>query len=187
MRRSEPELLSRLRSVIPINMSQVIALTKRDFHNFTTYKSAALMTLAGTLLGVVSWGLSATYRNRAVTYGLFTQYNTDYVSFLVTGIIIANLIMPLGQGVSKGLNPQTLENVLMSGMSTPTFVLGQVLWSYILSVIFLFPQLFVGVYFFGAQLNINYISLGLCYRDFHSSCVFLFDNIYWSEDSHEGK
>jgi ABC-2 type transport system permease protein len=125
-------------------------------HNFTTYKSAAIMTLAGTLFGIASWGFSATFRNVAVP-----QYNTDYVSFLITGIIVANLIMPLGSGVSKGLNPQTIENVLMTGMSTPTFVLGQVMFSYILSVVFLVPQLIVGVYVFGAHLDINYLSLVL--------------------------
>lgn len=101
-----------------------------------------------------SWGFSALYRNVQVT-----QYNTDYVSFLITGIIVSNLIMPLGSGVSKGLNPQTIENVLMVGMSMPTFVLGQVMFSYILSVLFLIPQVIVGVYFFGAHLVINYVSL----------------------------
>ncbi|HZW56805.1 MAG TPA: ABC transporter permease [Nitrososphaerales archaeon] len=156
---------------LPIDLKKIAALTQRDIRNWSTYKTAALTSVLGTLLGVASWGLSTTYRNRAVP-----DYNTDYVSFLITGVIIANLILPLGQGVQKGLNPQTIENILMTGMPTPTFVLGQVMWPYILSVIFLIPQVFIGVYVFHAHLIINYVSLILAVA-ISSAIVFSFSVI----------
>jgi ABC-type multidrug transport system permease subunit len=69
--------------------------------------------------------------------------------------------MPLGQGLAQRLNPWTLETILMSGLRTPTFVLGTVMWSYLLSVLFFIPQMVLGVYFFGAHLSINPISLSV--------------------------
>ncbi len=78
------------------------------------------------------------------------QYNTDYVSFLIVGILVTNLVLPLGSGVQKQLNPWTLETILMTGIKTPTFVLGTSLWTYILSVILFIPQLYLGIYVFGA-------------------------------------
>jgi len=125
----------------------------RDMRNWTTYKTAAITGILGSVLGIASWGLNSTFVNRAVP-----EYNTDYVSFLMTGILISNLILPLGYGVSK-LNPQTIENILMTGMSTPTFVLGGLMWTYVFSMIFFVPQFLIGVYVFGAHLYTNIVSL----------------------------
>ena len=138
----------------PIEFGKVWALTKRDIYNWSTYKSQILTTVAASIIGVASWGVNADYRNIAVP-----QYNTDYVSFLIVGILVTNLILPLGSGVQKQLNPWTLETILMTGIQTPTFVLGTSLWTYILSVVLFVPQLYLGIYAFGAHLVVNYVSL----------------------------
>lgn len=138
----------------PIEVNKVWALTKRDIYNWSTYKSQIITTTVGTLIGVAAWGLNATFRNVTVP-----EYNTDYVSFLIVGILITNLILPLGTGIQKQLNPWTLETILMTGLRTPTFVLGTSLWSYILSVILFIPQIYLGVYVFGAKLSIDFVSL----------------------------
>jgi len=140
----------------PIEFSKVWALTKRDIYNWSTYKSAALTTILGGLLGIAAWGFNATFRNVAVP-----EYNTDYVSFLIVGVIVTNLILPLGTGVQKQLNPYTLETILMTGIRTPTFVLGTSLWTYLISVVVFIPQIFIGVYVFGAHLSVDYISLAV--------------------------
>jgi hypothetical protein len=106
------------------------------------------------LLGIATWGFTATF-NKA----LVSQYNTNYVSFLIIGILVTNLILPLGTGVQKQLNPWTLETILMTGLRTPTFVLGTSLWNYILSVLLFVPEIYIGVTVFNATLVINYISL----------------------------
>lgn len=137
----------------PFEPRKIWALTKRDIHNWTSYKSQAVTFILTSLIGIASWGFNATYRNVPVP-----QYNTDYVSFLVVGILISNLILPLQQGLQRRLNPWTLETILMSGVSTPTFVLGTVMWTYIISVVLLIPQIILGVYFFGAHLAVNLIS-----------------------------
>lgn len=138
----------------PLEFSKVWALTKRDIYNWSTYKSQIFTTLATSIIGVASWGINADYRNVSVP-----QYNTDYVSFLIVGILVTNLVLPLGSGVQKQLNPWTLETILMTGIKTPTFVLGTSLWTYILSVVLFVPQLYLGIYVFGAHLVINYVSL----------------------------
>src|SRR3989454_4454897 len=139
---------------LPIEFDKVWALTRRDMRNWTTYRSQMVTTILAGILGVASWGFNATYRNRAVT-----EYNTDYVSFLIVGILIANLILPLGQGIQQRVNPWTLETTLMTGLRTPTLVLGTVAWTYILSMLLSIPQFIVGVYIFGARLNVNILSL----------------------------
>jgi ABC-2 type transport system permease protein len=138
----------------PIEFGKVWALTKRDIYNWSTYKSQIFTTIISALIGVASWGFNATFRNVAVP-----EYGTDYVSFLIIGILVTNLILPLGSGVQKQLNPMTLETVLMTGLRTPTFVLGTTLWNYILSIILFIPQIIIGVNVFGAHLVINYASL----------------------------
>jgi hypothetical protein len=140
----------------PIEFSKVWALTKRDMYNWSTYKSQAITTVTGGLIGIAAWGLNSTFVNRPVP-----EYNTDYVSFLIVGVLIANLVLPFGSGVQKQLNPWTLETILMTGLRAPTFILGTSLWTYIISVIFFIPQIFIGVYVFGAHLSVNYISLAI--------------------------
>lgn len=138
---------------IPFEPRKIWALTKRDMYSWASYKSQAVTMILTSVIGIASWGYNATYRNVPVP-----QYNTDYVSFLVVGILISNLILPLQQGLQRRINPWTLETILMSGVRTPTFVLGTVMWTYFISVALLIPQIFIGVYVFGAHLAINPLS-----------------------------
>jgi hypothetical protein len=98
---------------------------------------------------VISWGVNATYVNKPVSQ----MYGTDYISFLVVGVAIGNLIMPVVQGVQMGLNPWTLETILMTGMGTSAFVIGTVMWAYIFSIISFIPYLIIGIYVFHVTLN----------------------------------
>lgn len=139
---------------LPGELSKVWALTRRDMYNWSTYKSQAITTIVGGLIGIAAWGFNATFVNRPVA-----EYNTDYVSFLIVGILVSNLVLPIGTGVQKQLNPWTLETILMTGIRAPTFILGTSLWTYLLSVIFFIPQLFIGIYVFGAHLSVDYVSL----------------------------
>jgi len=136
---------------IPIELRQIIAFTKRDFFSWTTYKTAMITQLLNILIGVFSWGVGASYVQRPVR----EMYNSDYISFLIAGIAISNLVMPLVRGVERQLNPWTLETVLMSGIRTPVFVIGNVTWTYIFSVFTFIPYLLIGTYVFGARLNVN--------------------------------
>ena len=43
----------------------------------------------------------------------------------------------------------------MTGVSTPVFVIGNISWRYILSIITLIPYVLIGIYMFGARLNMN--------------------------------
>lgn len=139
---------------IGLKIKQITAFTKRDFYSWTTYKTAMITQLINIFIGVFSWGVGAAYVQRPVS----EMYNSDYISFLVVGVAISNLILPLVQGVQRQLNPWTLETILMTGISTPVFVIGSVMWRYIFSVITFIPYLLVGIYVFGAQLNMNMVT-----------------------------
>lgn len=143
----------------PIQVKQIIAFTKRDFLSWTTYKTAMTTQLINIIIGVFSWGIAASYVQKPVA----EMYNSDYVSFLVVGIAIGNLVMPLVQGVERQLNPWTLETVLMTGISIPIFVIGNVSWNYIFSVLTFIPYLLIGTYVFGAHLNVNILSAILAF------------------------
>ncbi len=140
---------------IPLALKQIIAFTKRDFFSWTTYKTAMYTQLINILIGVFSWGVAASYVQKPVR----EMYNSDYISFLVVGVAISNLIMPLVQGVERGLNPWTLETVLMTGISTPVFVIGNISWRYIFSVFTFIPYLLIGIFFFHAKLNPNMLAV----------------------------
>ncbi len=136
---------------LPVELKQIFAFTKRDFYSWTTYRTAVITQLINVFIGVFSWGVSAAYVQKPVQ----EMYNSDYVSFLVVGIAISNLVMPLAQGIERQLNPWTLETVLMTGIKTPVFVIGNIMWTYIFSVFTFIPYLLIGTYFFGAKLNAN--------------------------------
>ena len=137
----------------PIEFGKVLAMARRDMKTWATYRTQAVTSLISGVLGILSWGLNATYVNRSVP-----QYNTDYISFLIVGVLITSLIIPVGSGVQSRISPFTLETILMSGIRTPTFILGTVVWPYVLSVIMFLPQLVVATVYFGAHLDINPLS-----------------------------
>jgi len=139
---------------IGLKLKQIAAFTKRDFYSWSTYKTAMITQLINVFIGVFSWGVNATYVQRPVS----EMYGSDYISFLVVGIAIGNLIMPLVQGVERQLNPWTLETILMTGLSTPVFVIGNVMWNYLFSVITFVPYILIGIFVFGAKLNMNVVA-----------------------------
>jgi hypothetical protein len=144
---------------LPIALKQIIAFTQRDFLSWATYRTAAMTQILGILLGVFSWGVGAAYVQRPVQ----EMYGSDYISFLLVGVAVSNLIMPLMQGIQNQLNPWTLETILMTGVSTPIFVLGNIMWSYIFSIISFIPYLFIGITYFHASINANAITLVLAF------------------------
>ncbi len=102
-------------------------------------------------IGVLAWGFNALYRNRPVY-----EYNTDYISFLIVGIIIGSIIMPASQ--AGRISAFTLESIFMTRIRMPAFILGNISWIYLFSIITLVPQLAIGVFWFGAKLHVNVLS-----------------------------
>src|SRR5271170_3847604 len=112
---------------------------------WVTYKSLVITTVLSGSVAVASWGINGSYRDVTVA-----QYNCSYVSFLIVGVVISNLILPLTQGMQSRLNPQTLESILMAGPKSATLVLGTSLFPYVLAILFLIPQMLIGIFVFGA-------------------------------------
>ena len=136
---------------IPIELKQIAAFTQRDFFSWTTYKTTMITQVVNIFIGVFSWGVASTYVQKPVA----EMYHTDYISFLVAGVAISNLIMPIVQGVERQLNPWTLETILMTDIKTPVFVIGNIMWSYILSVLTFIPYLIIGTSYFHVKLHVN--------------------------------
>jgi hypothetical protein len=143
----------------PLAIRQILAFTKRDFSSWTTYRTTVITQLINVFIGVFSWGVSATYVQRPVNISIGNVvYTTDYISFLVVGVAVGNLIMPLVQGINSSLNPWTLETVLMTGISTPVFVIGNIAWTYLFSIITFVPYLLIGISVFHVSLNVNIVT-----------------------------
>ena len=140
----------------PIEFRKVWALTKRDAYDWSSYRSQVLTTILTAAVGTAAWGFNATFRNVGVP-----QYQTDYVSFLVTGILVANIITSISTGLANRMKPWTLETVLMTGIRAPTFVVGTASWTYLLAIVLFLPQLALGIVVFGVKLVINPVSLAL--------------------------
>ncbi len=138
-----------------IALKQLIAFTKRDFFSWATYRTAAITQILGIFIAVFSWGVGAAYVQRPVQ----EMYGSDYISFLLVGVAVSNLILPIMQGIQNQLNPWTLETILMTGVSTPIFVLGNIMWTYIFSIISFVPYLWIGITFFHASINANLLAV----------------------------
>lgn len=133
---------------------KIWAMTIKDMRHWTSYKSQMVTTITSALIGMASWGFIATFRNVPIP-----EYETDYVSYLMIGIILSSGIFPISKGLQRRLNPWTLETILMTGIRKPTFILGVISWTYLLSVTFMVPQILLGIFIFGATLNVNLLSL----------------------------
>jgi len=144
---------------LPIALKQIIAFTKRDMFSWATYRTAAITQIVGIFIAVFSWGVQAAYVQRPVQ----EMYGSDYISFLLIGVMVSNLVMPLVQGIQTQLNPWTLETIFMTGVSTPIFVLGNITWTYIFSIISFIPYYFIGISFFHATINANIIAVVLAF------------------------
>jgi hypothetical protein len=144
-----------------IEWGKVLALMKKDMSNWASYKLQVLSSITGALVGFASWGFNASFRNQVVPLTSFSgiAYTTTYLAYIVTGILVTNVVLSLNSSVRGGLRPWVLESVLMTGIRPSTFVLGSVAWSYILSVILFIPQLLIGIVFFQINLAVNYLSL----------------------------
>jgi len=138
-------------------VKQIYAFMKRDFFSWTTYRTAAITQVVGILIGVFSWGIGAAYVQRPVP----EMYGSDYISFLLVGVAVSNLIMPLVLGVQNQLNPWTLETILMTGVNTPVFVLGNIMWTYVFSALSFIPYLLIGTTFFHATIQPNIVAIAL--------------------------
>jgi hypothetical protein len=144
-----------------IDWSIVWALIRRDAHNWSSYKLQMVIAILGALVGFASWGFNASYRNVTVSFQGFSPtpvYQISYLSFIVSGILVSNVVLSLTGGVTGGLRPWMLESILMTGIRPSTFVLGTVAWSYLLSIVFFFPQLLIGLLYFNVSLNVNFLS-----------------------------
>jgi ABC-2 type transport system permease protein len=144
---------------LSVALKQVLAFTLRDMQSWASYRTAVITQIISIFIGVFSWGVGASYVQRPVP----EMYNSDYISFLVVGVAISNLIMPIVQGVERQLNPWTLETVLMTGISTPVFVIGNITWTYALSVFTFVPYLLIGTYFFHARINADPVAAVLAF------------------------
>lgn len=138
----------------PVEFGKAWALVKRDIYNWTSYKSQIFTSLVGAIIGVASWGMLGTYNTAFVP-----QYNTNYVTFLISGILISNVVLPISSSLSSRLAPWTIETLLMTGISAPTYVLGTIGWSYLLAATFTLPQIALALYLFPIGFNVNLISL----------------------------
>jgi hypothetical protein len=140
---------------LPIKLKQIIAFTRRDLQSWATYRTAMITQIINIFIGVFSWGVGAAYVQKPVQ----EMYNSDYISFLIAGVAISNLVLPIAQGVERQLNPWTMETILMTGVSTPVFVIGNIMWTYVLSAVTFVPYLFIGIYVFHAKLNVGVFAL----------------------------
>lgn len=143
---------------LSVALRQIAAFAKRDFRDWRTYKVQVITQLITIAIGIFSWAINAMYRNRPVP-----EYDTDYISFLVVGLVIGNLVMPIAQGIERRLNPWTLENIIMTGIPIPIFVAGQIAWPYIFSLITFIPQLLIGIFWFNVKLRIDPLSTFLAF------------------------
>ncbi len=138
----------------PFEGKKVVALIRRDARDWSSYRTQVAVTILTALVGFLSWGFNATFRNVAVP-----EYNTNYVSFLLTGILVGSVILSLTQGLQTRLRPWMIESIIMTGIRPATFVLGTLAWSYVVSIVLFIPQLVIAVLVFNASLNVDLPSL----------------------------
>jgi hypothetical protein len=137
----------------PFEGRKTLALARRDFYDWTSYKNQVVTTFLAAGFGLASWGLNASYHNVPVP-----DYNTDFVSFLIVGVLAGGVMLSLGAGLDRRIKPWTIETLMMTGIRAPTFVLGFVAWTYLLTLLLLTPQVLIAIFILNAHFSLNIVS-----------------------------
>jgi len=125
---------------------------RKDFTVWESYRSQVLVALLSIAFGLFSWAILGNYSNQPVP-----EYNTNFISFLVVGVIASGFVIPLSQGTR--INPWTFETVLMAGMRKSVIVLGSLFWQTIFAAITLIPQILIAIFLFKVAFVVNPVSL----------------------------
>lgn len=134
------------------SLMQIWAMARKDFTVWESYRSQVLVALLSIAFSLFSWAILGSYSNQSVP-----EYNTNFISFLVVGVITSGFVLPLSQGTR--INPWTFETVLMSGMRKSVIVVGSLLWQTIFAAITLIPQVLLAIFLFRVEFVVNFLSL----------------------------
>ena len=135
---------------------------KRDFLINTSYRFSFMMDLGGIFFSTVTFFFIAKlFGASALPY--LKDYNADYFSFVLIGIAFSEYLSTSLNSFMDSIREEqitgTLENILLSPINIPSFVIAGSLWNFIFTSLRIACYLIIGWLLFGFDITrINYLS-----------------------------
>jgi ABC-2 type transport system permease protein len=141
-------------------MRKALAFLKRDLRVAVTYRVSFLESIAMLVIGLVSLDFVSRFINRGSPPDL-DAYGGDYFAFALVGVSIAlfaQSVTAIFPSVVRGAQVTgTLEVIVASRTTMPTFLLGSAIYGLGFSVLRLVSTLVIGAVVLGADLQFHQI------------------------------
>lgn len=135
---------------------------KRDFLINTSYRFAFMLDLGGIFFSTITFFFIAKlFGGAALPY--LKDYNADYFSFVLIGIAFSEYLYTALNAFMDAIRDEqltgTLENILLSPINIPSFVICGSLWNFLFTSLRIACYLIIGWLLFGFDISrINYLS-----------------------------
>ncbi len=142
-------------------LSLIVSFVTRDFKIWWTYKFWLTLDISGTILLVASYYLfSLVTSSQQVQDAGYTV--GGYFAFALIGIAFQQYVFFAIQGINESIREEqwngTIETLLSSSTDFKVFLLGETVFYFIVSSVFLFVSLIIGV-LLGAIFSISLASI----------------------------
>lgn len=130
---------------------------KRDLTNWTSYKTNFMFSLVDIVIASFTFGylgMAAGAGNQAVQEELQSLGYT-YLTYILVGMAIDSYMWQSVAAIQESINPWNVEEILVSPIRLPTFILGSSLFGYIWSTVYFAAYLAVGFLYFKISFVMN--------------------------------
>jgi len=138
-------------------MWKIFYFLKRDLMNWTSYKTNFMFSLVDVVIASFTFGylgMAAGAGNQAVQEELRSLGYT-YLTYILVGMSVDAYMWQSVAAIQESINPWNVEEILVSPIRLPTFVLGSSLFGYIWSTFYFAAYLVVGNLYFHITFTLN--------------------------------
>ncbi|KKM09619.1 ABC transporter [Clostridiales bacterium PH28_bin88] len=132
---------------------------KRGFLHAFSYKTALVLTILGTLIGILKFGFMAGFLQDGNSFPMLTEYGGNLFAYLITGsafMSFVSLSLNSFQGAIRNEQQMgTLEHLLMSNIPLGQILLYSGLWNFFFTFLNTSVLFAVAIFMFDVPVNVN--------------------------------
>jgi ABC-2 type transport system permease protein len=136
---------------------KILYFLKRDMVNWTSYKTNFTFSLVDIVIASFTFGylgLAAGPGSQAVQQELGALGYT-YLTYILVGMSVDSYMWQSVAAIQESINPWNVEEIMVSPIRLPTFVLGSSIFGYIWSTMYFAAYLAVGAFYFHITFTLN--------------------------------
>jgi ABC-2 type transport system permease protein len=136
---------------------KIVHFLKRDLVDWTSYKTNFMFSLIDVVIASFTFGylgMAVGSGNQAVQEEL-NALGYTYLTYLLVGMSVDSYMWQSVASIQESINPWNVEEIMVSPIRLPTFILGSSLFGYIWSSVYFAAYLIVGSFYFHVAFAFN--------------------------------